>query len=75
MDAKADRKQKVLIVHNLHFEDVKLDEQVSEKLVQSLKAFVKFNGCREIVFTKSNKPGYLKKISKAFTSLTGAAGS
>lgn len=75
MDAKADRKQKVLIVHNLHFEEVKLEEQVLEKLIQSLKAFVKFNGCREIVFTKCNKPKYLKTISKALTASTRAAGS
>jgi uncharacterized protein YcaQ len=64
MDAKADRKQKVLIVHNLHFEDVKLDASVIEKLVQSLKAFARFNQCREIVFTKSNHKAYLKAISK-----------
>jgi uncharacterized protein YcaQ len=62
MDAKADRKQKVLIVHNLHFEDVTLDEQTLEKLITSLKAFVKFNGCREITFTKSNNKKYLKQI-------------
>ncbi|WP_343690965.1 crosslink repair DNA glycosylase YcaQ family protein [Chitinophaga sp.] len=62
MDAKADRKQKVLIVHNIHFEDVDLDEQTIAKLVASLQAFVKFNGCREITFTKSNNKKYLKQI-------------
>ncbi|GEP89633.1 hypothetical protein SAMN05660909_02142 [Chitinophaga terrae (ex Kim and Jung 2007)] len=69
MDAKADRKQKVLIVHNLHFEDVKLDASVIEKLVQSLKAFARFNQCREIVFTKSNHKAYLKAISKGLAGL------
>lgn len=64
MDAKADRKQKVLIVHNLHFENVSLDKTVLDKLVISLKAFVQFNGCRKIVFTRSNKASYLKTIRK-----------
>jgi len=41
MDAKADRKQKVLLVHNLHFEDVELTESMIEKLTDALKAFVK----------------------------------
>ncbi|SFW27671.1 winged helix-turn-helix domain-containing protein [Chitinophaga sancti] len=64
MDAKADRKGKILMVHNLHFEDVTLDETVLEKLIKSLQEFMKFNGCREIVFAKSNKPKYLKAIRK-----------
>ncbi|WPV70298.1 winged helix-turn-helix domain-containing protein [Chitinophaga sp. LS1] len=67
MDAKADRKQKVLIVHNLHFEDVDPDESVIDKLIQSLKAFVRFNGCKTIVFTKSNKKTYLKAIRSGLT--------
>lgn len=62
MDAKADRKQKVLIVHNLHFEKVDADEGVIEKLIQALKAFARFNGCRSIELTKSNKKSYLKTI-------------
>lgn len=64
MDAKADRKGKILIVHNLHFEEVSLDEQVIDKLIKSLQAFMKFNGCREIVFSKTNKQKYLKAINK-----------
>ncbi|HEY9197245.1 MAG TPA: crosslink repair DNA glycosylase YcaQ family protein, partial [Mucilaginibacter sp.] len=43
MDAKADRKQKVLIVHNLHFEDLELDEVAIAKIITALKAFVHFN--------------------------------
>lgn len=65
MDAKADRKQKVLIVHNIHFEDVDLDEQTIAKLATSLQAFVKFNGCREITFVKSNSKKYVKQIKQA----------
>lgn len=63
MDAKADRKQKVLIVHNLHFEAVELSETNIEQLIEALKAFVQFNQCREIVFKKSNQQDYLKAIS------------
>ncbi|WPQ65856.1 crosslink repair DNA glycosylase YcaQ family protein [Chitinophaga sancti] len=67
MDAKADRKQKVLIVHNLHFENVDIDESVIDKLILSLKAFVRFNGCKTIVLTKSNKKTYLKAIRSGLT--------
>ncbi|WP_143305583.1 winged helix-turn-helix domain-containing protein [Chitinophaga vietnamensis] len=66
MDAKADRKEKVLIVHNLHFENLDLKETVIEKIIQSLKTFMQFNQCRNIDFKKTNRPGYLKTIRKGF---------
>ncbi|MDN3582846.1 winged helix-turn-helix domain-containing protein [Mucilaginibacter flavus] len=66
MDAKADRKQKVLIVHNLHFEDVELNEAMTAKLIITLKAYVQFNKCLDIVFKKSNREDYLEELSKAF---------
>lgn len=66
MDAKADRKQKVLIVHNLHFEDLGLSDLTIRKLTEALMAFVHFNQCREIVFKKSNRQAYLDAISKSF---------
>lgn len=67
MDAKADRKQKVLIIHNLHFEPVDLDEIVIEKFVQALKEFVRFNQCQDIVFRKCNNESYLETISENFS--------
>ena len=67
MDAKADRKQKVLIVHNIHFEPVEIDEIVIEKFIEALKAFVRFNQCRDIVFKKSNNEAYLEVISNSFS--------
>jgi uncharacterized protein YcaQ len=67
MDAKADRKQKVLIVHNIHFEAIDLDQIIIEKFIESLKAFVRFNRCRNIIFKKSNNKTYLKAISKSFS--------
>jgi uncharacterized protein YcaQ len=66
MDAKADRKQKVLIVHNLHFEELELDETMTGKIIVALKAFVQFNKCRDIAFKKCNREDYMKVIGAAF---------
>ncbi|MDB5087902.1 MAG: hypothetical protein JWR09_1896, partial [Mucilaginibacter sp.] len=66
MDAKADRKQKELIVHNLHFEAVELSEPMIAEIVEALKAFVKFNQCRDIVFKRSNQEAYLNAIRRYF---------
>jgi len=62
MDSKADRKQRTLQVHNLHFEPVKLSKPEIHKFVGALKAFTAFNQCREIVIKKSNNKTYLKAI-------------
>jgi uncharacterized protein YcaQ len=62
MDAKADRKQKVLIVHNLHFEPVKLSKPDIANITDALKAFARFNQCGDIVISKSNHKQYLKGI-------------
>jgi uncharacterized protein YcaQ len=62
MDAKADRKTKVLIVHNIHFEPVDISETIIEKLIRALNAFVRFNQCEDIVFKKSNNDAYLESI-------------
>jgi len=67
MDAKADRKQKILIVHNIHFEPVDLEQIVIEKFVQALKAFVEFNQCKDILFKRSNNETYMDAISKSFS--------
>lgn len=66
MDAKADRKQKVLIVHNLHFEEVILNKEMTDKLADALKSFILFNQCRDIIFKKSNREDELKAISQHF---------
>jgi len=67
MDAKADRKQKLMIVHNIYFEDIDIDPIVIERFIQALKEFVGFNQCHNIIFTKSNKTAYLKVIKEAFS--------
>jgi uncharacterized protein YcaQ len=67
MDAKADRKNKILLVHNLHFEDIEISLIISDKIAEALKAFVHFNQCRDIKFKATNRPDYLKRISKCFS--------
>lgn len=67
MDAKSDRKQKVLIVHNIHFEPIVLDKIVIEKFIQALKEFIKFNQCLDIIFKRSNNEAYLETISNYFS--------
>lgn len=67
MDAKADRKQKVLIVHNIHFEPIDLEQSTIEKFTQALKEFVLFNQCQDIVFKRSNNETYLESISNSFS--------
>ncbi|OQP56889.1 hypothetical protein A3860_09920 [Niastella vici] len=62
MDSKADRKQRVLTIHNLHFEPVKLNKPMIEKVTDAIKAFAKFNQCAEIVIKKSNNKQYGKAI-------------
>lgn len=62
MDSKADRKQRVLVVHNLHFEQVKLSKPVVVKITDAIKTFAQFNQCREIIVKKSNNKQHLKTI-------------
>jgi uncharacterized protein YcaQ len=65
MDSKADRKQKTLHVHNLHFESVKLTAPELGQLSDALGKFARFNHCTDIVLKKSNKRDYLKSIKAA----------
>ncbi|WP_316802496.1 winged helix-turn-helix domain-containing protein [Pedobacter nototheniae] len=66
MDAKADRKKKVLMVHNIHFEEIEIDKQVLAKFINALKLFVSFNECHDITFGKTNKQHYLDAIKSGF---------
>lgn len=67
MDAKADRKKKTLIVQNLHFEPIEIDDITIDKLIGNLKEFTLFNKCNDVIFKKSNRNDLLKFISKAFS--------
>jgi len=67
MDCKADRKNKVLLVHNIHFEDVELNRTMITKFIAALKTFVAFNQCHDIRFDRTNRKDYLKAIVKGFS--------
>jgi uncharacterized protein len=62
MDAKADRKQRTLVIHNLHFEKVKITQPMTVKLCEAVQAFAVFNKCMSITITKSNNKAVLKAI-------------
>jgi uncharacterized protein YcaQ len=64
MDSKADRKNKVLTIHNLHFEPVKLSKPMLLKITDAIKTFAKFNQCQEIIIKKSNHKQYGKAIKE-----------
>lgn len=65
MDSKADRKQRVLTVHNLHFEPLKLTKPMIVKVSDAIKTFAKFNRCEAISIKKSNDKLGLKGIRGA----------
>lgn len=54
MDSKADRKQKILFIHNLHFESLKLSKPMATKIANAIKDFARFNQCSSVVIKKSN---------------------
>ena len=63
MDSKADRKQGVLTIHNLHFEAIKCTESMLVKLSDAIRDFARFNQCKSISIKKSNNKAALKKIT------------
>jgi uncharacterized protein YcaQ len=62
MDSKADRKQKNLIIHNLHFESVKITNAMLVKVDEAIRAFARFNHCVGITITKSNNKNMVKML-------------
>ena len=62
MDSKADRKQRTLIIHNLHFEPLKLSKPMLIKIIDAIKTFAAFNQCKDIIIKRSNNKQYLKAI-------------
>jgi uncharacterized protein len=63
-DAKADRKQKLLIVHNLHFESIKVTQAMLVRISDAIRDFARFNQCTTISISKSNNKPALKTIQK-----------
>lgn len=64
MDTKAERKQHCLLIHNLHFEAVPLDDAALGKIADAIKAFARFNQCDTVVVTRSNKQQYQRALKK-----------
>lgn len=64
MDTKADRKSKMLIIHNLHFEDVTLKSAELNKITEAIKSFTIFNQCHDVIISKSNQAPYTNAIKK-----------
>ena len=64
MDSKADRRQRTLIIHNLHFEPKKPARSDLAKIAGAIKAFAQFNQCVEITFKKTNNKQHLKAIKE-----------
>jgi uncharacterized protein len=62
MDSKADRKRRILTIHNLHFESPKPTQPVIDKIADAIKTFAAFNQCREVVIKKSNNKQLLKAM-------------
>ncbi len=62
MDSKADRKQRVLTIHNLHFEPVTFSKAMTGKLIDAIRAFAGFNQCEGVVIKKSNNKQVVKAI-------------
>jgi uncharacterized protein YcaQ len=66
MDSKADRKQKKLIIHNLHFEKLKITKPMMTKCMDAIVAFAAFNNCASISITQSNDKQFLKIFRERF---------
>jgi uncharacterized protein YcaQ len=62
MDSKADRKQGILTVNNLHFERIKVTRPMIVKICDSIKAFARFNRCGMIVIKKCNDKVVLRVV-------------
>jgi uncharacterized protein YcaQ len=64
MDCKADRKNGVLTVNNLHFEHVRFTKAMISNFADTLERFASFNQCKEIVFKKTNDQALVKGLKK-----------
>ncbi len=62
LDAKADRKKKVLNVISLHLEHSVDEDEVLSKLVPALRKFRLFNGCEEIQVLDTVQSGLRGKL-------------
>jgi len=66
MDSKADRKQKVLTIFNLHFENPKLTTSILNKISDAIADFAKFNQCNAVTVNKTNDKRVVKILANAY---------
>lgn len=64
MDSKADRKQRILIVNNLHFEKAKITKQMVANIADALQRFTAFNQCDSVVIKKTNNKTLSTQLTK-----------
>ncbi|MFZ6014332.1 MAG: winged helix-turn-helix domain-containing protein [Bacteroidota bacterium] len=69
MDSKADRKQQILTINNLHFEPIELTKPMVAKVCKAIQDFAKFNQCEAIVIQKSNDKSVLKAIREMISEM------
>jgi uncharacterized protein len=62
MDSKADRKNRTLLIHNLHLESVGLTKAAIADIGEAIQAFAKFNQCDIITLQKCNDKAVLKAL-------------
>ncbi|WP_276372161.1 crosslink repair DNA glycosylase YcaQ family protein [Chryseolinea sp. H1M3-3] len=60
MDSKADRKNGILNIHNIHIEPTKLTKPTIMKICDAVRSFAQFNQCEGIVVEKSNDKALAK---------------
>lgn len=64
MDCKAERKEKVFTINNIHFERVKITKNDLGRIADAIRDFADFNQCRNILIVKSNDKTLLKALRK-----------
>ena len=70
MDAKADRKQGVLIVNYLHFESSSVAPPDIKKLAGAIRNYAKFNASKQISFLRTNEKKLLAALAAHLDDLT-----
>lgn len=62
MDAKAERKEGILVIHNLHFEVTSLDHAAIKKFSRALFDYSAFNGCQRIKLVRTNQKKLANRV-------------
>ncbi len=58
----------MLVIHNLHFEPVRMMKPMVARVCNAIKEFAKFNQCEAVVIKKSNNGVVLKALRKGLSS-------